>query len=300
MKNQSVLKWLIPSIFLLSLFAASAGLFWPVEGQPFPYTSLRGEEVEINARGLYYYDTVSSTAQMQANDLITLVLGLPLLVVSTWLAFRGSSQSGWKLRGQLLLTGTLGFFLYTYMSMSFNTAFNALFPIYVALFSLSLFAFILAMMSFDLATLPAQFSERLPRRAIAGLLLAAGIFLLVAWLGGRVMPPITQGQVPALENTTTMVIQAMDLGLIVPLVILAAILLLRRSAWGYLLSSVAVMKMLTMGVAVSTMGINMALNGAPDSPIIVGIFLGLTLVNMVLAVLLLKSIRSPQRMSLAV
>ena len=32
----------------------------------------------INGHGLYYYDTVSSVAQMQANDLITLVVGLPL------------------------------------------------------------------------------------------------------------------------------------------------------------------------------------------------------------------------------
>ena len=86
-----------------------AGL-WPGDGAPYPLTNFRGEQVTINARGLYYWDTVSSAAQMQANDLVTLVLGLPLLAVSFWLALRGS------LRGRLLLTGTLGFFLYTYMS----------------------------------------------------------------------------------------------------------------------------------------------------------------------------------------
>lgn len=287
MKNQSVLTWLIPIIGILSLFAAAAGLFWPGEGQPYAYTSLRGEAVMINARGLYFYDTVSSAAQMQANDLITLVLGLPLLVVSTWLALRGS------LRGRLLLTGTLGFFLYTYMSMTFTTAFNVLFLVYVALFSLSLFAFILAMMSFDLASLPAQFSERLPRRTIAGLMIATGSFLLLAWVGGRILPPLMNNTAPGLENTTTMVIQAMDLGLILPLAFLSAILLLRARPWGYLLASVAVMKMLTMGVAVSTMGINMALQGVPDSMIIVGIFIVLTLINMVLAVLLLKNVKTP-------
>jgi hypothetical protein len=288
MKYQKPLSWLIPLIGILSLFAAASGLFWPGDGAPYAYTTLRGEQVMINAQGLYYYDTVSSTAQMQANDLITLVLVLPLLAVSSWLAWRGS------LRGRLLLTGTLGFFLYTYMSMCFATHFNALFLVYVALFTLSLFAFILAMMSFDLETLPAHFSERLPRRAIAGLLFAAGLFLLLAWVGGRVLPAMAPGAVPALENVTSMVIQVLDLGLILPACFLAAILLLRRQAWGYLLSSVAVMKMLTMGVAVSTMGINMALQGVPDSVVIVGIFITLTLTNMVLAVLLLKNVRSPQ------
>ena len=288
MKYQSSLKWMIPLIFFLALFAAAAGLFWPAgDGQPYPLTTFRGEEVTINARGLYYWDTVSSMAQMQANDLITLVVGLPLLAFSTWLAFRGS------LKGQLLLAGTLGFFLYTYMSMAFNTAFNDLFIVYVALFSLSMYAFILAMMSFDLATLPGRFSEKLPRSWIAGLMIVSAVFLLVAWLGGRILPTITQDAVPAMENTTTMVIQAMDLGLIMPFAVLAAVLLLRRSAWGYLLSSVAVMKFITMGLAVSTMGINMALNGEPDSAVLVGIFLVITLANLVIATFLLKSIQQP-------
>src|SRR5512146_1874596 len=117
LKNQAALQWLIPPIFLLALFAAAMGLFTQAPGQTFPFTSHRGEQVMLNGQGLYFYDTVSSAAQMQGNDLVMLVLGLPLLAVSTWLAFRGS------LRGRLLLAGTLGFVFYTYMSMSMNTAY---------------------------------------------------------------------------------------------------------------------------------------------------------------------------------
>ena len=76
---------------------------WPGEGQLYSLTNFRGEDVIINARGLYNWDMVSSAAQMQANVLVVLVLGLPLLAVSFWLTLRGS------LRGRLLLTGTLGF-----------------------------------------------------------------------------------------------------------------------------------------------------------------------------------------------
>ena len=108
------------------------------------------------------------------NDLVTLVLGLPLLAISFWLTLRDS------LRGRLLLTGTLGFILYTYISMCFGAAYNRLFLVYVALFGLSLYAFILSMMSFDLKTLPAHFSAKLPRRWIAGLLFFAAAFLAFA------------------------------------------------------------------------------------------------------------------------
>jgi hypothetical protein len=282
MNTNIYLKWLVPLIFVLALMATLAGL-WPGEGQPYSLTNFRGEQVTINARGLYYWDTVSSAAQTQANDLVTLVLGLPLLAFSFWLTLRDS------LRGRLLLTGTLAFILYTYITMCFGAAYNKLFLVYVALFSLSLFAFVLSMMAFDLKTLPAHFSEKLPRRGIAALLFFAAAFLALAWLG-RIAPTLLRNQNPALENTTSMFIQAMDLGLIVPLCILAGVLLLRRSAWGYLLASVGVMKFLTMGLAVSLMGFNMARVGVPVSVVELGVFPTITLVNLVMAGVLLKSI----------
>ena len=119
------LKWLVPLIIILTLVATLSGV-WPAQGTSYPLTNFRGEQVIINARGLYYWDTLSSVAQSQANDMVTLVLGLPLLAISFWLSLRGS------LRGRLLLTGTLGFILYTYISMCFGTAYNQLFLAHIA------------------------------------------------------------------------------------------------------------------------------------------------------------------------
>lgn len=276
------LKWLIPLIFILTLVAALSGV-WPAEGTPYPLTNFRGEHVTINARGLYYWDTLSSAAQTQANDLVILVLGLPLLAISFWLTLRGS------LRGRLILTGTLGFILYTYITMCFGAAYNHLFLVYVALFGLSLYAFILSMMSFDLKSLPDHFSEKLPRGWIAGLLFFAAAFLTFAWLG-RIAATFTPGAIPALENTTSMFIQAMDLGLIVPLCVLSGVLLLRRDPWGYLLASVGMMKFLTMGTAVSVMGLNMLRVGIPINVIELAIFPAITLVNFVMVAILLKNL----------
>ncbi|CAG0952163.1 hypothetical protein ANRL4_00142 [Anaerolineae bacterium] len=285
MKHQSALQVLILLIGLLALFAASAGLFYQTPGAPYAYTNHRGEHVMLNGHGLYYYDTVSMAAQQQGNDIITLFVGLPILVLATWLAFRGS------LRGRLLLTGTIGYLLYTYMSMAMLTSFNTLFLVYVVLFALGLYAFILCMMSFDLKTLPQHYSEHLPRGWIAALLFVVGGFLALAWLG-RVMTPILQNHTPILENTTTFVIQAMDLVLIVPLAILSGILLLRRSAWGYLLASVFVLKAIALGLAVSAMSINMTLAGTPDSLAIMIPFLVITILNLFAAVSLLKNVKT--------
>jgi hypothetical protein len=171
------------------------------------------------------------------------------------------------------------------------TAYNVLFLVYVALFTMSLYAFILSMLAFNLVDLPRHFSEKLPRGWIACVLFAVGGFLSLAWVG-RMGPELLNPQTPAaLENTTTRVIQALDLALVAPLAILSGILLLRRNAWGYLLASVAVLKGLTMALAVSTMAINMALRGVPDSLGIMIPFLVLTALNLLVAILLLRNIR---------
>jgi len=160
----------------------------------------------------------------------------------------------------------------------------------VALFALSLYVFSLCLMSFDLASLPGHFSEKLPRGWIAALLFVIGGFLTFAWLG-KVVPPLVQNLTPALENTTTFVIQAMDLSLIVPLAFLAGVLLLRRSAWGYLLASIFVLKAIALGLAVSMMCVMMTLAGTPDSLAIMVPFLIITLLNLFAAGSLLKHVQ---------
>ena len=149
-------------------------------------------------------------------------------------------------------------------------------------------------MSFDLKTLPQAFSENLPHGWIVALMFLVGAFLLMAWLG-RIVPPLLQGDTPVLENTTTLVIQFMDLGLIVPLAFLSGFLLLRRKAWGYLLSSIMLTKGITLGFGVSAMGINMARMGVEDGLSIMVPFLVITLLNIVMVVLLLKNVKDEQK-----
>src|SRR5439155_14655988 len=90
---------------------------------------------------------------------------------------------------------------------------------------------------------------------------------------------------------TSRVIQAMDLVLIAPLAVLGGVLLLRRRPWGYLLASVALLKGLTMTLAVSTMAVNMTLAGVGDSLAIMVPFLMLTALTLAAAAALLKNVQ---------
>ena len=89
---------------------------------------------------------------------------------------------------------------------------------------------------------------------------------------------------------TSMFIQALDLGIVLPLCVLAGILLLRRNAWGYLLASVALIKFLTLGVAVSLMSLNMARVGATISAAELIMFPAIAVATLITVVVLLRNI----------
>lgn len=285
MKPNSILLHLASLIIPLALFAAGLGVFWQGTGGSYPFDTLRGETVMIRGRGLYRFDTVNSSSQEVAQDVVTLIVGIPLLLTGILLSRKGI------LRGHLLLTGALGYFLYTYASMSFLTAFNPLFLVYVALFSMSLFGFILSMMSLDVDELTRHITDEFPRRSIAVYFIIVASFLTLAWLGLTAVPSLTWTPPAGLESAITMVIQVLDLGIIVPTSLVTATLLFRKQPWGYALSSVMLLKILTMGAALIAMIINQILNGVPVDPVTSIVFVLISLSGIVFGVITLRSIR---------
>ncbi len=285
MKTSRTVVQLSVAIVLLTLVAAGAGVFWRGAGASYPFTTLRGETVQIYGYGLYRYDTLSYAAQAIGQDIATLIVGIPLLIIGIILARKGS------LRGQLLLAGAVGYRLYTYTSYAFLVAYNPFFLIYVALFSLSLFAFIIALSGMDAERVSRQVSDAMPRRAIAVFLMLIAAFLSLSWLG-RIIPPLLEGTPPfGLEAYTTLVIQALDLGVIVPASAVTAALLWRRRPWGYTLASVLMVKGLLMGAALVAMIIGQILAGVAVSPVEAIIFSGIALAALVFTIILFRNVK---------
>jgi hypothetical protein len=236
---------------------------------------------------VYKNDTVSGAAQQRGNDLIVLVLCVPLLLGSAFLAAQGS------LRGRLVWTGAVFFFLYTYASQCFLTVYNHLFLAYVAAFSLSLYTFAASILTLDAGRVGECF------RGAPVKITAAFMFLIAAavafmWLGGIILPSLLAGErPPVLESYTTLVIQALDLGVIVPLALLTGYLLLKREAWGYTLASLVLIKGITLGTGVLSMVAFMAQAGVEIVLPQVIIFVVLTLGALALAVSFYGKMKAP-------
>lgn len=274
---------LVVCIATLSLVACFAGLLYSDGTGEYEFKIINGEIVNIYGRGLYKNDSVSVAAQGIAADFVTLLLGIPMLLVSSYLTNKNS------FRASILQTGTLGYFLYTYMSYVFLWMYNPFFIIYVILMALSLYAFILSMMSYDMEIISSYFRENLPVRILGCFQFFIAFALGMLWLG-KIAPSIFEGTVPVgLEHYTTLVIQGMDLGIVVPTAALSGILLIRRKPFGYLLTSVVILKGITMLTAISAMMINMTLHGVEINLIEIIIFPVFNLLAIMSLILLLKN-----------
>jgi len=220
-------------IFLLVLVATATGIFYRTTGSPIEYVTVRGEQATFQGSGLYHYDPAWFAREGIVWDVINLFIGLPLFAVAIYLSQRNS------LRGRLLLGGLLFYFFYMYIMAMTGYAFNQLFLVYVAILALSTVAFFVNLHGIDMLGLPAQVSTRFPRRLFIGFTFVVSGTLTVLWLG-RIIPIMINDRFPSdVTGLTTLVSQGIDLGIVVPLMLSAGILLWRRSPWGYLLTSIS-------------------------------------------------------------
>lgn len=177
-------------------------------------------------------------------DLVTLVVVVPLLIISTSLA------AGQSRRGYLTWLGSLAYFLCTYGYYAFGIAYNKFFLVYVALFSISFFALTKGMLSLDVETTSLRFSRNTPVKTVSGFCIFFGLLISVLWLVKIIPPLVSVEESPFLEllGTTTMVNQVLDLGIVGPLAILTGIWLWKRQSWGYILAAIILFKAITFGI----------------------------------------------------
>lgn len=284
--NKRIIVILSIIILVLSLFAALTGVFSRQVKEYEDVTTVFGENVQLYQKGLYARDSVSMASQAIAQDVVTLVIAIPFLLVSLWLVKKQNRK------GLFLLPGTIGYFLYTYTSYSFLMIFNSFYLIYVLLMTLSFYAFILCFMELNKLDIGEYLTERFPRKALSVFFFTGGIMIMLMWLG-RVVPALLAGSAPEeLEHYATLVIQSLDLGFVVPACIVTAYLLRKGNKWGYLLAIVFVVKMVTMTAAVSAMAIQMKRNDVYVSFGEQLLFLILFLISAYFMIKMLKEIKA--------
>jgi hypothetical protein len=234
-----------------------------------------------------------SIGNLQGTALVLLVVTVPVLVASMALVARG---------GELALLGWLGAvasILYQSVLFQFATPFNAFFFLYVATLSLSVWSLVALAPAVEPARLSARLA-RAPVRLVAGYLLVNAALFLSLWLRATI-PAVLSSAPPAfLEGTgmTTGTVQVLDLAFTLPTMALAAVLLLRRDPWGFVLTG-ALLVMLTIETA--SIGVDQWLGSAADptspasSAAVTPVMAVLTAIGLVVLVLFLRQATTRER-----
>jgi hypothetical protein len=122
-----------------------------------------------------FYPTEALQRAFLTNDIFTLILGLPILLISMWLAWRK------KLIGLLFWPGALLYGLYNYIAYLFGMPFASLFFLYLVIVVLSLYTLIALVSSIDGQGVKKRLSGHVPERLGGGVLMFLGsAYLLLA------------------------------------------------------------------------------------------------------------------------
>jgi surface polysaccharide O-acyltransferase-like enzyme len=147
--------------------------------------------------------------------------------------------------------------------MVFGTAQNRLFPLYVAAASLAGFALALVTSRLDLNHIAAAVPAPPERKALAAYLIAVAAALTLAWLPGMIMTAVTGTIAETVGPYTSATTEALDLGLVVPIAVIAAVQLLTQRPMGRVLALIMLVGNVCIGVVLMAQGVAQLVSGVP-------------------------------------
>jgi hypothetical protein len=180
-----------------------------------------------SAAGLLYGKVLYPTEEMLLaklpTDLFTLVLGLPILLGSIWLARRG------KLLGLLCWPGVLLYVLYIYVAYAIGVPFNVLFLAYVVLVALSAYTIIGLVASIDISAVRRRLAGAVPERTAGGILVGLAVLFTLMNLAAIVAALSS----PTPDYLLEFPVWIADLAVVGPAWLIGGSLLWQRKALGY-------------------------------------------------------------------
>ncbi|WP_406077488.1 hypothetical protein [Micromonospora sp. NBC_00858] len=218
-----------PDTSLIPAPYAGPGRVWQWMSIAAALIAAAGNIVGLTGLGdVYGRETDAFVNQALAQDIISLAVVSPAIIVLALLASRGSMAA------YLAWLGTMAFTVYNYVIYTLSLHAGALFLPWIAVLGLSLFAVIGGLAALDRHAVQADF-VRAPRRTAGWFLIIVAVAFAGLWLTD-IIPALLAGQVPsgALElGLPSNPVHVLDLAFYLPATCAAGIGLLRHQAYGY-------------------------------------------------------------------
>lgn len=245
-------------LILLLLVTAGAGLF--------------GADVYDNFVEPKYVE------ESRAQDLITLILGIPLLMLTVWGVHQ---ERAWAFP---LWTGVLAYELYVYAIYAVGGVYNVFFLGYVAVAALSLYTIVGLLSSVDLGWFQGAVRPSLPRRWIGGFFLMILVMFAFLWITS-VLTTISTG-----VQDSGHLIFVFDLIIVLPAFAITAVKLFRGEAVGDLLAGLLLIKFVALCVSITVGQVFRAMAGLPLASELLVIFVALGMIGLLFTALYFRSL----------
>ena len=183
-----------------------------------------------------------------------LILGLGL----TWSA-RGS------VRGRLVAVGALGYLLYSFVTYAFLIVLNAATLGYIAVLGFGVWSFITGFAAVDDQEADQLAAGHLYRRLTAGFMIVIAALFALTWLR-EIAGSLVSGQLPAGLAAAGWPMNppyVLDLGFVVPVVVLGGLRLVRRKPGGARFAVPFLIFLPLLSISVLLMTVGMAIDGQP-------------------------------------
>lgn len=263
MKQKGIIIILTILIVTGATVATLTGIFSSGGTGPGTFQSIHGNEVKLYGKGIYQYMSADVAPQGIAQDWVTLIVGIPLLIISLVLSRKRA------VRYRILLAGVTGYFMLTYMFYLAMAVYNPLFLLYAALFGLSFFSLTVNLIDIFPDFTLLGYSGKVPLRFAGGFLIFNAVAIASMWLG-VVVPPLIDGSIypKELAHYTTLIVQGYDLGLALPIAAVTGILLIRKNRFGLMFGPVYLVFLTVLMMALVGKIIAMGMAGYPIFPAI--------------------------------
>lgn len=215
----------------LILIASLAGIMTNDSGDPYLFTSLQGEDIEIyGGEGIYQNDSIYKAVMFQGFDWVGLLIVFPLFLLGIFQYVRGRFQA------QLLLGSIFTYLAYIYLIGVMGNTFNSMFLVWTGLYSVGFLGVITILAGIDMSNFMQQIKPSFPRKSLSVYAIALGIFLPIMYLMQIFTAYATTNPPEPLEIYTTLELAALEIGIMAPLHILGGVLLWKKNKWGYILT----------------------------------------------------------------
>lgn len=233
----------------------------------------------------YHRETLNWQAQSLGQDLIDLILAVPLLLMTGLLIWQKDEP-----RRRALWGGTVLYLLYTFCLYSFDVHFNSLFLIYCINLGLSFYGLLFLMYSsIGQEALPWLENVRL-RKTTSWYLILLAILFYGLWLMD-VIPAMITGVPPQSlldVGLPTNGVHVIDLSVFLPGMLITGLLIRRKHPLGSQLGPILLTFMILMDMTIGGLTLFMIQKGLPGQPAIAVIMFALAIISLFLLIRILR------------